>query len=130
MIHTIIVAGMPMAAIIWLLVRQSKWSKVRYQYGRILIVTGLTANIYMPIYLALLNLVMSGMAYLAIALILLIVFLVDFFLYTLLLKLKSREALITSVVGTILLYPFIMLATLSSILLWNVFLAIWLSPLP
>ncbi len=121
---------MPLAAIIWAIVRRAKWSKVRYQYGRILIVTGLTVNMYMPLYFAFLGLVMSGNFILAFTLILLIVFLVDFFLFTLLLKLKSREALITSLVGTILLFPFVMLATFSSIMLWSVFLAMWLSPLP
>ena len=130
MIHTVIVAGIPMAAIIWFLVRRAKWSKVRYRYGRILIVTGITTNSYMPIYLALMSLVMAGMALLAIAIVLLITFFVDFFLFTMLLKLKSREALITSLVGAILLFPFIMLAMLSSIMLWFVFTAIWLSPLP
>ena len=130
MIHTIIVAGIPMAATIWLLVQRAKWSKVRYQYGRILVVTGITTNSYMPAYLAFIGFVMAGVAFVAIALVLLIVFFVDFFLFTILLKQKSRVAFITSLIGTILLFPFVMLATLSSIFLWSVFLAIWLSPLP
>ncbi len=130
-INTIIIAGMPLAAILWAIVRRSKWSKVRFLYGRILIVTGITAVGYMPAYLILMNFfIISGMAYFAMGLVLFFMFLVKFLLFTLLLKLKSREALITSLVSTILLYPFIILATLSGFLYWNIFLMLWLSPLP
>jgi hypothetical protein len=129
-INTIIIAGMPLAAILWAIVRRSKWSKVRYIYGRILVVTGLTAVGYMPAYLVLMNYFTSGQALFVMGLVLVFMFLVKFLLYTLLLKLKSREALITSLVSTILLYPFILLAMFSGFLYWNIFMMLWLSPLP
>lgn len=130
-INTIIIAGMPLAAILWAIVRRSKWSKVRFLYGRILIVTGITAVGYMPAYLILMSyFIISSMAYFAMGLVLFFMFLVKFLLFTLLLKLKSRGALITSLVSTVLLYPFIMLAMLCGFLYWNIFMLIWLSPLP
>ena len=122
---------MPLAAILWAIVRRSKWSKVRFLYGRILIVTGITAVGYMPAYLILMSyFIISSMAYFAMGLVLFFMFLVKFLLFTLLLKLKSRGALITSLVSTVLLYPFIMLAMLCGFLYWNIFMLIWLSPLP
>ena len=130
-INTIIIAGMPLAAILWAIARRSKWSKVRFLYGRILIVTGITAVGYMPAYLILMSyFIISSMAYFAMGLVLFFMFLVKFLLFTLLLKLKSRGALITSLVSTVLLYPFIMLAMLCGFLYWNIFMLIWLSPLP
>ncbi len=130
-INTIIIAGMPLAAILWAIVRRSKWSKVRFLYGRILIVTGLTTVCYMPAYLILMNFfIISTMAYFAMSLVLFFMFLVKFLLYTLLMKLKSRGALITSLVGAILLYPFILLAMFSGFLYWSFFMMLWLSPLP
>lgn len=121
---------MPLAAILWAIVRRSKWSKVRFLYGRILIVTGSTAVGYMPAYLVLMNYFTSGQALFVMGLVLVFIFLVKFLLYTLLLKLKSREALITSLVSTILLYPFIMVAMLCGFVYWNIFMLIWLSPWP
>ncbi len=130
-INTIIIAAMPLAAILWAIVRRSKWSKVRFLYGRILIVTGITTVGYMPAYLILMDFfIISGMAYFAMGLALFFMFLVKFLLFTLLLKLKSREALITSLVSTILLYPFILLAMFSGFLYWSFFMMLWLSPLP
>lgn len=130
-INTIIIAGMPLAAILWAIVRRSKWSKVRFLYGRILIVTGITAVGYMPVYLMVMSFFfLWAMAYFAMGLALFFMFLVKFLLFTLLLKLKSREALITSLVGTILLYPFILLAMFCGFLNWSFFMMLWLSPLP
>ncbi|MFX0079267.1 MAG: hypothetical protein ACFE8O_08510, partial [Candidatus Hermodarchaeota archaeon] len=130
-INTIIIAGMPLAAILWAIVRRSKWSKVRSLYGRILIVTGITAVGYMPAYLIVMNFfIIPGMAYFAMGLVLFFMFFVKFLLFTLLLKLKSREALITSLVGTILLYPFILLAMFCGFIYWSFFMMLWLSPLP
>jgi hypothetical protein len=130
-INTIIIAGMPLAAILWAIVHRSKWSKVRFLYGRILIVTAITAVGYMPAYLMIMSLFFIwAMAYFAMGLVLFFMFLVKFLLYTLLLKLKSRGALITSLVGTILLYPFILLAMFCGFLYWSFFMMLWLSPLP
>ena len=130
-INTIIIAGMPLAAILWAIVRRSKWSEVRFLYGRILVVTGITAVGYMPAYLLLMSFFfLWALAYFAMGLALFFMFLVKFLLFTLLLKLKSREALITSLVGTILLYPFILLAMFCGFLYWSFFMMLWLSPLP
>ncbi len=130
-INTIIIAGMPLVAILWAVVCRSRWSKVRFLYGRILIVTGIIALGYMPAYLVLMTFfIISAMTYFVMGLALFFMFLLKFLLFTMLLKLKSREAFITSLVSTILLYPFILVVMFSGFLYWNIFQILWLSPLP
>ncbi len=126
---TIIFSGKPLATIIWFVVRQFQWSKVRFRYVRILIVTSFTTVIYMPAYIAL-SYAMIAQAFLAMFIMHLIIFLIDFLLFTLLLRLKPREALLISLVGTILLYPVLLIAFIMGSLLGGVYNILWLSPLP
>ncbi len=128
-INTIIFSGIPLATIIWFIVRHLQWSRIRFRYVRILIVTSLTTVIYMPAYIAL-SYAMSTQVFLAMFLMHLIIFLIDFLLFTLLLRLKPREALLISLVGTILVYPVLLIAFIMGSLLGGVYNILWLSPLP